>query len=188
MAHGYLGDGYGVHRELGPDRGDERSLDRRERNWREGNESGRNPGRNRGTMLGDRMREEDWSDRSWRSYGPQSGSERLQSELVEGRHLSANSDDHYRSWRERHMSELDRDYEEYCREREQQFHDDFDAWRSQRRASPQSLRTGMTQTGPSADPTGQTQAEAETSPYAPEAEDPTANATLGTTSRRRGKG
>jgi len=30
------------------------------------------------------------------------------------------------------MSALDRDYEDYCREREQQFHQDFDSWRQKR--------------------------------------------------------
>jgi len=42
----------------------------------------------------------------------------------------SSQDDHYRSWRDRQMSELDRDYEDYCRERQQQFHSDFDSWRS----------------------------------------------------------
>jgi hypothetical protein len=48
------------------------------------------------------------------------------------RTYSANPDDHYRSWRDRQMQSLDRDYEDYCREREQQFHRDFDSWRQNR--------------------------------------------------------
>lgn len=40
--------------------------------------------------------------------------------------------DHYRNWRDREMSKLDRDYEDYCREREQQFNQDFDSWRRNR--------------------------------------------------------
>jgi hypothetical protein len=47
--------------------------------------------------------------------------------------FSSLQDDHYRSWRQRQMEALDREYEDYCREREQQFHRDFDSWRSDRR-------------------------------------------------------
>ena len=46
--------------------------------------------------------------------------------------FGSSQDDHYRSWRDRQMSELDRDYDDYCREREQQFHSDFDSWRRNR--------------------------------------------------------
>ena len=42
--------------------------------------------------------------------------------------------------------------QDYCREREQQFHSDFDQWRRQKYGNPQPLRTGMTQTGMSHDP------------------------------------
>ncbi|HZU51817.1 MAG TPA: hypothetical protein VE968_08095 [Sphingomicrobium sp.] len=48
------------------------------------------------------------------------------------RNFSSHQDDHYRSWRDRQMRALDRDYEDYCREREQQFHQDFDSWRRNR--------------------------------------------------------
>lgn len=48
------------------------------------------------------------------------------------RSFSSHQDDHYRSWRDRQMRALDRDYEDYCREREQQFHADFDTWRRNR--------------------------------------------------------
>ncbi|HEV2078731.1 MAG TPA: hypothetical protein VGR19_02375 [Allosphingosinicella sp.] len=41
-------------------------------------------------------------------------------------------DDHYMSWRERQISQLDRDYEEYCRDRQKQFETDFHSWRQQR--------------------------------------------------------
>jgi hypothetical protein len=42
--------------------------------------------------------------------------------------------DHYRNWRDREMSKLDRDYGDYCREREQQFNQDFDSWRRNRQS------------------------------------------------------
>ena len=76
------------------------------------------------------------------------------------------------------MSELDRDYQDYCREREQQFHSDFDSWRRQRHGNPQPLRTGMTQTGLSHDPSGELQLETEATP--PVEPNPMADATLGT--------
>jgi hypothetical protein len=49
--------------------------------------------------------------------------------------FSSHPDDHYRSWRDRQIQSLDRDYQDYCREREQQFHSDFDSWRQNRQQS-----------------------------------------------------
>lgn len=184
MAHGYLGDGYGVPGEFDPDRDDE-LRPRGQRNWREegwrGSDEGRGgPDRNRETMF------TRWSRRPSRGYAPEFGG--FEGEHAERRRdFSSNLDDHYRSWRDRHLSELDRDYEDYCRERELQFHNDFETWRRQGHSGLQPLRTGMTQSGFSADPTGQVQAEEETSPATPEAPDPMANATLGTNSRGRGR-
>ncbi len=80
-------------------------------------------------------------------YGPPQGSDRgfgrggQQADFGDGRSgYSSNPDDHYRSWRDRQMQSLDRDYEDYCREREQLFHSDFDAWRQNRQR--QGLRVG----------------------------------------------
>jgi hypothetical protein len=41
-------------------------------------------------------------------------------------------DPHYRSWRDRQMSELDRDYDEYRRENQSRFESDFGSWRERR--------------------------------------------------------
>jgi hypothetical protein len=41
-------------------------------------------------------------------------------------------DPHYLDWRNRQIEELDRDYDEYNRERQQRFHEDFSSWRSNR--------------------------------------------------------
>ena len=41
-------------------------------------------------------------------------------------------DPHYRSWRERHLSSLDRDYDDYRRERQSQFESEFGSWRERR--------------------------------------------------------
>lgn len=104
----------------------------------------------------------------------------------EGRQsFSSHPDDHYRSWRDKQMHSLDRDYADYCREREQQFHRDFDTWRSRRHGNHQPLRTGMTQTGLSKDPSGELQLTTENqSPSEPQ-QDPMTAATLGTTSSGR---
>ena len=181
MAHGYLGDGYGIHGES-----DERD-DRRERGWGDDwrrDERWRDSDRDRGMMFRGRERERFDEDRfssrgrefggSNRDFGSYGGSRDSR------RNFSAHPDDHYRSWRDRHMSELDRDYADYCREREQAFHQDFDTWRSQRHANYQPLRTGMTQSGMSHDPSGELQLTTEAE--AQDGTDPTSEATLGTNS------
>jgi hypothetical protein len=150
MAHGYLGDGYGTHGEIDPDRGDDR-----DRRWREANRHERSDwrDRDRGMMFSDRGpegRDDRWSDRGW-SEG-RHGRERddgafgAYRDRPEGRRsYSSNPDDHYRSWRDRHMSEVDRDYEDYCREREQQFHRDFDEWRRNRRPASEGRNAEIAQ-------------------------------------------
>jgi hypothetical protein len=100
------------------------------------------------------------------------------------RNFSNRQDDHYRSWRDKQMEALDRDYADYCREREQRFHSDFDAWRSQRHGNQQPLQTGMTQTAQTGDPTGELELTNEVADQSRDRPDPIANATLGTTSER----
>jgi hypothetical protein len=175
MAHGYLEDGYGMHGDSDSDRGEHRH-DWRERNWRSGRDDWRD--RDRGAIFGGRERG------SREGYGREHGFD-----YSEGRRsFSAHPDDHYRSWRDRHMSELDRDYADYCRERETQFHRDFDDWRTRKYGNPQPLRTGMTGSGLSHDPTGETQAAENASAPTTAETDPTAAATLGTNSTGRGRG
>jgi len=41
-------------------------------------------------------------------------------------------DPHYRSWRDRHISDLDRDYDDYRRENQSRFENDFTTWREKR--------------------------------------------------------
>ena len=174
MAHGYLGDGYGTHGEIDPDHGDhDRSRDRqwRERGWQGGDDwTGR--GQDRRMMFqgrgsdwsdGDRSRQGGWpAEDRWSvrggSYGRERGFGRNEGDdhrrrnegfgdYSEGRRLSANPDDHYRSWRDRHMSELDRDYADYCREREQQFHRDFSDWRRSRKQASSGNDEAIAQAG-----------------------------------------
>lgn len=41
-------------------------------------------------------------------------------------------DRHYQAWRQRHLDELDRDYDDYHRENQQRFENDFGSWRERR--------------------------------------------------------
>jgi hypothetical protein len=45
---------------------------------------------------------------------------------------SRHEDPQYRSWRDRHLSDLDRDYEDYRREHQRRFENDFGSWRERR--------------------------------------------------------
>jgi len=199
MAHGYLGDGYGTHGEIDPDRdsdrrergGRDRDDNWRERGWRGGDWREDDRTRDRAMMFGGSDRDEwrggrrSWSDDDRGARGWFESETDLRDNR---RSFSAHPDDHYRSWRDRHMSELDRDYQDYCREREQQFHRDFDDWRRQKYSNPQPLRTGMTQSGMSHDPSGETQATDEGTAPTPASSDPMGTATLGTSSATGGRG
>jgi hypothetical protein len=176
MAHGYMRD-YDERPEDDRDRGDwrERSewRSRDERDWRDRDPVWRNDPqteRGRGFMLGDDDR--DYSRnrggqgrgffsrmeneaRSW--FGDDDRGDRgawennrdwPQRDREQQRYRS-HPDDHYRSWRDRQIQSLDRDYEDYCREREQQFHRDFDSWRANRQRIGLRVGTPLEQgTGP----------------------------------------
>lgn len=49
-------------------------------------------------------------------------------------------DPHYHQWRERQMSELDRDYHEYRQENQRRFEDEFHGWRTARQGQRDALR------------------------------------------------
>ncbi|HYX46260.1 MAG TPA: hypothetical protein VE820_05505 [Sphingomicrobium sp.] len=195
MAHGYLGDGYGSHGDIGDDRGDGHHRDWRERSGRGDSHDWRHRDRDNGGMMfgGGRDRNRSDEDDRWRGsnregLGREHGFGNFRGDQggfgrsgEQGRSFSADPDDHYRSWRDRHMTEIDRDYQDYCREREQQFHREFEDWRRQKYGNPQPLRTGMTQTGMSHDPSGEFELTNEAS-VDPSGSDPTADATLGTNS------
>ena len=182
--HGYLREGYGMW-------GDhDEHFDRdRDRGWRDRDED-------RGFMFGDRDRfrerdEDEWfggrsSEHRMSRYGPEHGFGGFQGDLSGGReqggfggagdyirgrtNFSSHPDDHYRSWRQRQIEALDRDYADYCREREQQFHQDFDTWRSNRQQSGRQDRDSGTMELTDRAAAGEVRA----------GPDPTATATLGT--------
>lgn len=72
-------------------------------------------------------------------------------------------DDHYRSWRDRQISQLDREYDEYCRHRQQQFESDFHNWRQNRQGQGQGQQggtaSGRTGTAGQAEGSGTTKAQ-----------------------------
>lgn len=45
---------------------------------------------------------------------------------------SRHEDPHYHSWRQRHLGELDRDYDDFRRENQSRFENDFTSWRENR--------------------------------------------------------
>ncbi|MFC7537293.1 DUF2171 domain-containing protein [Sphingomonas sp. GCM10030256] len=51
------------------------------------------------------------------------------------------TDPHYSEWRQRQMSELDRDYDEYRREHQSKFESEFHGWRQQRQTKRQMLQS-----------------------------------------------
>lgn len=131
----------------------------------------------------------DRNDERWRNEDRERGSRRSDDSRDRGRnfmfgdHDRGGEHDHYLRWRDKQIEALDRDYADYCREREQRFHSDFDTWRSQRGNNPGPLRTGMTQTGQSHDPSGTLELTNEATDNAEPQADPMDAATLGTNSR-----
>lgn len=49
------------------------------------------------------------------------------------------NDRHYHAWRQRQLDDLDRDYDQYCRERQDRFESDFGTWREGRMSKRQHL-------------------------------------------------
>jgi hypothetical protein len=71
--------------------------------------------------------------------------------------FSSHPDAHYHSWRDKQVQALDRDYQDYCREREQQFHQDFDSWRQGRQGQmSQAQSSGTAANGSSSAGSGST--------------------------------
>jgi hypothetical protein len=66
-------------------------------------------------------------------------------------------DPHYHNWRRRQMEELDRDYDDYCRENQSRFESEFGSWRErrqQKRSMLSSVREHMEVVGNDDQPVG----------------------------------
>ena len=136
---GYRGDGYGQYGNVGDD--DFRWGDRGEEQPQRGAASGNLMGRaehearhwlgrdedeRRHGGGGERLADDPRAVRAadeWR--------ERFGREGYEGSY--AQHDETYRSYRERHLAELDNDYQDYCREHGLEFGSAFERWRQNRR-------------------------------------------------------
>lgn len=152
--HGYLREGYGMPGDFdaGNERGDDRQRGRMERGRDRRDEDDSWSERGPRFLFGDDERERS-RERGMSHYGAEHGYGGFQGDFSGGREqggfggagdysrgrssFSSHPDDHYRSWRQKQIDALDRDYEEYCREREQQFHQSFDSWRRNRQQGQQ---------------------------------------------------
>lgn len=140
MAHGYLGDGYGKNGNRDPDgrddgqHGDWRSEQRdrdsgeRSRFMLEGRdyEGGGDRSKDRGFFSRTADEGRDWLGDDEHDY------RRSQQPRADSRRFEGGQHDHYLRWRQQQMDALDRDYQEYSLERQQQFQRDFDIWRANR--------------------------------------------------------
>jgi hypothetical protein len=68
---------------------------------------------------------------TWQEREPQIRNEPQRSAFSSGGR-SGEFDPHYHSWRQRQLDELDRDYDEYRREHQARFEDEFGSWRQRR--------------------------------------------------------
>ena len=153
MMAGYRGDGYGAYGDHGDDDyrfGEDRARSNRSRDDRFmfGDDEGPRQGSASGNVMGraeqrvrgwfedhdrdERDRGRDLADDPRAVQAANDWRQRYGREGYEGSY--ARHDDGYDSFRQRHIAELDRDYSEWCREREHEFHSEFDNWRQRRRS------------------------------------------------------
>lgn len=84
----------------------------------------------------------DIDDRSQdqRSQTPWGRDEYRRTSLAGSADRGGEFDPHYRTWRDRQVQSLDRDYDEYRQERQSRFEDDFSGWRQQRQSKREMLQ------------------------------------------------
>jgi hypothetical protein len=74
------------------------------------------------------------SDRGYSAFGSSQGQSGQSSS-------KSPHDQHYSSWRQRQIEDLDRDYDEYCREHQSRFENEFSGFRQQRQTKRQMLQS-----------------------------------------------
>jgi len=87
--------------------------------------------RSEGFFAASGVRGGDDRGRDWREREP-FGRDEYRRTSYSGSDRSGNFDPHYHSWRQRQVDELDRDYDEYRRENQARFENDFSGWRERR--------------------------------------------------------
>ena len=80
-------------------------------------------------------------DRSQSPWGRDDRTSRAGPSDFSGRSRRDEFDPHYSSWRDRHLSELDRDYDDYRRENQARFESEFSTWRERRQQKRSLLST-----------------------------------------------
>ena len=90
--------------------------------------------------------EDYWRNRTWDRSGarPQSQWDRDDYRRTSFAGLPERSqrhDPHYHEWRQRQIEDLDRDYDDYRREHQSKFENEFGSWRERRQSKRQMLRT-----------------------------------------------
>lgn len=123
---GYRGDGYGIHGDVGDEDfsfGDGRTGP--ERGAARGNLFGRAEHDAASAFFEHREGDDPRARRAADDWNRRFGRE--------GHEGSYAQHDAYHRYREQHLAELDRDYDDWCRENEQQFHREFNDWRGSRR-------------------------------------------------------
>ena len=168
---GYRGDGYGQYGDHGDDDfrfGDDRA--RREERGQKGERGffggGRGGEPEQGATHGNLMGRAEHQVRDWVEGGhhderrmsddpratraADDWNRRFGREGYEGSYGQHQHDEPYRSFRQRHLDEMDRDYDAWRGERQQEFHRDFDSWRSRRR-EPAAMQVGQQDEMPAAE-------------------------------------
>ena len=102
-----------------------------------GREYDRDSDRSYRPMAGDYGRSDRRSD--GRSDSPWGRDDYRRTSLAGSGSSGRDNDRHYHSWRQRQLDELDRDYDQYCRERQDRFENDFGTWREGRMSKRQHL-------------------------------------------------
>ncbi len=90
---------------------------------------------------GDVGRSDSWQDRYYGGTSPgyRSSAEEYEAERGAGRFTSGRHDPHYHEWRQRQIESLDQDYDDYRRENQSRFEDEFSTWRGNRQTKRQML-------------------------------------------------
>jgi len=119
-----------------------------ERDWKPGPDRDRQRDRGYRPMAGDYARGDHESEQFFaasgygrgerglgdyeRSQTPYGRDEYRRTSFAGSRERDRDFDPHYRSWRDRHLTDLDRDYDDFRREHQSKFENDFTSWREKR--------------------------------------------------------
>ena len=87
----------------------------------------------------DRTDDSYWRNRTWDR--PEGRSESRRPAMVDPSERGQRHDPHYQEWRQRQIEDLDRDYDDYRREHQSKFENEFGGWRERRKEKRRMLGT-----------------------------------------------